>query len=793
MSNPTQDRILAEAHDPLIARIWRAMAGLRSTVTFMNTGAHPDDETSAMLAALWLRDGVNLSYACSTRGDGGQNDIGVEAGSDLGTLRTAEMERAADVLDMRLYWHGQSAGDSISDFRFSKSGVETMGIWGRERLMQRFVEIIRTDKPDIICPTFLDIPGQHGHHRAMTEAAHDVVALAADASYGGCDLPVWQVSKLYLPAFSGAGGAYDDEVPPPPATVVVAAKGGDPILGMSFERIGQWSRQFHRTQGMGRWVAAGQERDWPLHLAWSDVGEDRGHVSDNLAVELADLGLAEVNRAVEAVIAAFPDVCVIRRKAAQAEAVLAKAEVAPEHMHRITRKRAQLARVIRLASGIDPRARPSMISPDEKVSGAIEALEIDANARSEAAMVAPGQEARVVIESYEVEGIMVDFTLIPDIGQSVTSHGIAVSADATPTDPYPDIHDPLLPRVPALSVTLTADGITTQSRLALEAPVVILPATRARLSDTSAFVNLTQPPRTITLTVEGRSSGTPAFDLPDGWRQDWRGSEVTLHIPGDAPEGLHHLALCIGGAQASSVQVIDHEHIETRVNHRPAVLTVRLAEVALPQARVGYIGAGNDQIAKWLVAAGVDVVEIDDATLAGAEPFAGIDTILVGVFAHRFRPALEPVTQALNEWVKAGGSLVTLYHRPWDNWDPDTTPPARIEIGQPSLRWRVTDAQAEVTLLESDHAALTYPNKISKADWTGWQKERGLYFAKSWDAAYQPLLRMADPEEQPLDGALLVGEFGQGRHTHIALNLHHQLGQLVPGAYRLMANLLTPK
>lgn len=769
MSNPTQDRILAEAHDPFIARLWRSMAGLRSTVTFMNTGAHPDDETSAMLAALWLRDGVNLSYACSTRGEGGQNDIGVEAGSDLGTLRTAEMERASDVLDMRLYWHGQTADDTITDFRFSKSGVETMGIWGRERLMARFVEVIRTDKPDIICPTFLDIPGQHGHHRAMTEAAHDVIALAADPAFGGCDLPVWQVSKLYLPAFSGAGGAYDDEVPPPPATVVVEASGGDPMLGMSYERIGQWSRQFHRTQGMGRWVAAGQERDWPLHLAWSRVGDDTGHVTDNLAAGLADLGLTEAQAAVDAVIAAFPDVCVTRRKAAEAEAVLVKAEVAPEHRHRITRKRAQIARVIRLASGIDPRARPAI------------------------SMISPGEQVPVTLEAFDVQGVVANLALVPAPGLTVDADGFSADQTAAPSDPYPDAYDPLIPRVPALSVTLTADGITTQSQIALEAPLLTLPATRAWLSDTSAFVNLTQPSRHITLTVERRSSGTPAFDLPDGWRQDWRGGEVTLHIPEDAPEGLHHLVLRINGAQASSVQAIDYDHVETRVNHCPAVLTVRLAEVALPKGRVGYIGAGNDQIARWLIAAGVDVTEMEDATLAGPEPFAGLDTVLVGVFAHRFRPALQPVTVALNAWVNAGGTLVTLYHRPWDNWDPNSTPPARIEIGQPSLRWRVTDANANVTVLEKDHAALASPNLISKADWQGWQKERGLYFARSWDATYQPLLRMADPDEQPLDGALLVGEIGAGRHTHVALNLHHQLGHLVPGAYRLMANLLTPK
>jgi hypothetical protein len=33
---------------------------------------------------------------------------------------------------------------------------------------------------------------------------------------------------------------------------------------------------------------------------------------------------------------------------------------------------------------------------------------------------------------------------------------------------------------------------------------------------------------------------------------------------------------------------------------------------------------------------------------------------------------------------------------------------------------------------------------------------------------------------------------GQGRHTHVALVLHHQMDRLVPGAFRLMANLMQP-
>lgn len=758
MPNATQSRILNEAHDPLIARIWRAMAGLRSVTGFMNTGAHPDDETTAMLATLWMRDGVNLSYACSTRGEGGQNDIGTEAGPDLGALRTAEMERASDVLDMVLYWHGQSAEDTITDFRFSKSGKETMAIWGRARLMQRFVEIIRTQRPDIICPTFLDIPGQHGHHRAMTEAAHDVIAAAADPDFP-CDLPVWQVSKLYLPAFSGAGGSYDDEVPPPPATVTVAATGSDPMLGMSYERIGQWSRQFHRSQGMGRWVAAGQERDWPLHLAWSNIGNDTGAVTDNLPQTLADIGLDGAQQAVDAVIAAFPDMCAMARLGADAYAALMAAEVAPEHAHRLARKRLQMARLLHLVAGVSARALPAQSVAD------------------------PGN---VVAVTTEVSG-GAEVTLLPRDGMRVTADGLQIDTDAAASDPYPDTFDPLVPRLPALRVQALIEGASVSRDIALEQPLLVQPSPRAEVAQERAILNLARPERRLSIDITAEDA---AFELPQGFAQDWSADGVVLSVPDDAEEGLHVLPVLVGGTPARTVKVLDHAHIAQTLSHREAVFSLRLTNVALSDTRVAYVGAGNDRVAPALRAVGMDVTEMSDADLARAAPFEGYDAVLVGVFAYRFRAALGPIIGKLNEWVRSGGTLVTLYHRPGDNWDPQGTPPAPMQIGSPSLRWRITDANADVTVLHPDHPVFQGPNKIGAQDWAEWKKERGLYFAKAWDAAYTPLLSMADPDEAPLTGGLLVGQIGNGCHAHVGLNLHHQLDHLVPGAYRLMANLL---
>lgn len=756
--NATQSRILAEAHDPLIARVWRAMAGLRSVVGFMNTGAHPDDETSAMLAALWLGCGVNLSIACATRGEGGQNDIGTETGADLGSLRTAEMERASAVLDMVLYWHGQSFEDTITDFRFSKSGKETMAIWGRERLMTRFVEIIRLERPDIICPTFLDIPGQHGHHRAMTEAAHAVIGAAADPAFP-CDLPPWQVSKMYLPAWSGAGGSYDDEVPPPPATVTVAAKGGDRVLGMSFERIGQWSRQFHRSQGMGRWMAAGSERDWPLHLAFSTVGEDVGAITDNLPQTLADIGLPEAQAMVTATLAAFPDFDAMARLGTEALAALHSASVADDHGHRLARKRLQMARLVHMVAGVGARALPDrlVVPPGTHVPVAVE--------------VAGGARA----------------ALLPGTGMAVSGDGLHIAADASASDPYPDTFDPLVPRLPALRVSAMVHGTEVTADVPLERPLLVLPAPLADLATERAILNLRTAARQVRVGIGAEGA---RFDLPEGFAQERDAGALAITLPEDVAEGLHVLPVMVGDVPARTARVLDHDHIMPTLSHRAAVFSLRLADVALPDVRVAYIGAGNDQVAEALQAVGMDVTDLSDTDLAKAAPFDGFDTVLVGVFAYRFRPGLGPVIAALNGWVAAGGTLVTLYHRPGDNWTPDTTPPARIEIGSPSLRWRITDAAAKVTLLQPGHAVFQGPNPIGAADWEGWQKERGLYFAKAWAGTYTPLVRMADPGEAPLDGGLLAGRIGKGCHVHVALNLHHQLAHLVPGAFRLMANLL---
>ena len=106
------------------------------------------------------------------------------------------------------------------------------------------------------------------------------------------------------------------------------------------------------------------------------------------------------------------------------------------------------------------------------------------------------------------------------------------------------------------------------------------------------------------------------------------------------------------------------------------------------------------------------------------------------------------------------------------------------------MRWRVTDPTAPVRVLAPEARLLCAPNPINSEDWAGWVRERGLYLASEWDSAYRPLLEIADAGETPLRGALLEAKIGRGSHVHVALALHHQWEALVPGAFRLLANLV---
>jgi LmbE family N-acetylglucosaminyl deacetylase len=785
MSLTDIERIERQVKTPRALALWRTLQSLKCCASFMNTGAHPDDETSAMLATLSFRDGMSVSYACANRGEGGQNNMGSHSVYDLGVIRTAEMERAADVLAMRLYWLNETADDTIFDFGFSKSGVETLSKWGHERTLTRFVEIIRTERPDIICPTFLDIPGQHGHHRAMTQLAHEVIDAAADHSFANCLLQPWQVKKLYLPAWSGAGDSYDDDLPPPPATLIIDAKGEEAFSGWTYEQIGQQSRVFHKSQGMGKWVSLGHERDWHLHLARTTVEGVDESLTSGLPTTLTSLSayanaqevlnaLTDADAAVEDALNAFPDLDKVRQFASKALKDVRNAKShCPAHAfdeidHRLSRKEAQLSTAIRLSS----RVTASLQFTQDKLRAG-ESIPLD-----------------VEISSGSAESLEWKMNL-PD-GWSFENNEVSISSHSNSASSYPSSYYPDDPTAPCVQLTITTGGETSTTCIPLETTPLLLPDLSARVSPESVVVNAGKGETQFNIEISEKhpENATTAVQLPEGWSCENTGNGFRVTVPENTQAGIYELDVLLNQEQALTANILEFSHIEQRIRIHKTQVKVCVLNVEIPSVRVGYVGGGNDQVAEKLSAMGFDVQQLSDEELVDSEVLKKIDTLVIGLFAIRTRPVLQANISSIHQWVHDGGNLLTLYHRPWDDWNEHTIPPRRIKIGKPSLRWRVTDESATVTHLLKDHPLLNTPNNITEADWYGWHKERGLYFAAEWDTAYDALLSMADPEESPHTGALLSAQIGAGRHTHTSLILHHQMEQLVPGAFRLMANLI---
>jgi hypothetical protein len=142
---------------------------------------------------------------------------------------------------------------------------------------------------------------------------------------------------------------------------------------------------------------------------------------------------------------------------------------------------------------------------------------------------------------------------------------------------------------------------------------------------------------------------------------------------------------------------------------------------------------------------------------------------------------------ALFDFATNGGNVIVLYNRPQGRQSELRFGPFSVTVSSE----RVTDETAEMTLLVPEHPVFNTPNKIVPADFDGWVQERGAYFASQWETNFTPLLACHDPGEPPLQGSLLVAQYGKGHFVYTALSWFRQLPDGVPGAYRLFANLVS--
>jgi hypothetical protein len=147
---------------------------------------------------------------------------------------------------------------------------------------------------------------------------------------------------------------------------------------------------------------------------------------------------------------------------------------------------------------------------------------------------------------------------------------------------------------------------------------------------------------------------------------------------------------------------------------------------------------------------------------------------------------LRAANNRLLEYVKSGGVLLVQYNL--QNFDDDYGP-YPFSLG--SNPQKVVDEDSAVKFLDPNNPVLTWPNKITANDFRGWQEERGHGFMENWDRRYKALIETHDPNQDPQSGGLLLAHYGRGIYIYDAFALYRQLPAGVPGAYRILANIVS--
>ncbi|MEZ4269481.1 MAG: PIG-L family deacetylase [Myxococcota bacterium] len=786
-----------------------AIDHLQVTGRVLYVAAHPDDENTRLLAWLVGERGFDATYLSMTRGGGGQNLIGTEQAELLGYARTLELLAARAVDGARQLF------TRARDFGYSKNPEETLRLWGHDRALADVVRAIRTFQPDVIITRFSTEGPNHGHHTASALLAAEAFVAAADPKrFPELKLRPWQADRL-LENVSTWNRPPDADMS---EFLQIDVGGFSPLLGLSWGEISATSRTMHKTQGFGSAPTRGATIEYfapragtapktdpfeGLDFSWNRVpGAER-------VKNLLEQASREFDpRAPHAVIPTLVS-------AHRAMAALKPSTVRDQRLR-------DLEDVIVRAAGlwVQARAESPAVGRGQQVEAKLEVvLQSPADAKLRAMTLPDGK--RVAVDSALT------------VGKTVArSEPFAVKKDApfatphwlrhTPEPSFYDTRDASLigqPDTPSPLVVgfdLEIGGLPIRVERALEYAVTdrvrgevlrrveVFPAATATAAQD---VVLFPEGRAATVDVKlragfGPAKGTLRPKLPAGWRSEpasvpfelteagqERSVSLKIQPPANAkPGGSLELVAEVGATRDSwRLDTIDYPHLPQRSILRPA--TVALVPLALSgtERRVGIIPGSGDKVGDTLRQVGYSVVELDPEHVGDAD-LGRYDVILVGVRAYNVHPRLAFAHEKLMAWVEQGGLLVVQYNTVGRRDPPmDRLGPYPMAVG----RDRVTDETATMTPVKPDHRLLTTPNRLAAADYSGWVQERGLYFAETWGPEYQPVFRIADPGEQPLEGSLLVAHHGKGAFIYTGLSFFRELPAGVPGAVRLLANILS--
>ncbi len=798
---------------PDAAKIRVELRRLNTLGSVLYMAAHPDDENTRAIAYLVNDQMMATAYLSLTRGDGGQNLIGPEIRDQLGVIRTQEL------LSARRLDGGSQFFTRAIDFGFSKNATETFSIWDKQKILSDVIAVVRQFQPDVILTRFPpDQRAGHGQHTASAILAEEAFDHSNDPNVFPEQLKtyqLWQVKRLY----TNTGRWWNEKISEATPGVVAMNVGAySPLLGESFSELAAESRTQHKSQGFGSAGRRGDAQEFfelvrgdTSHGVFDGINTTWSRVKGGNNVQpLVERALKEYNA--EKPSDLVPLLLKIRAEISKLEPGVWR-----------TRKLDEVNVLIQDCLGlyVDVTSDNYWVAPGQSVKTSFEIL----NRSNVDVSLVQIHSTRVSMDTTFHSALVanIPFTLernntLDPVAEYSSPywlkqpHGLGLfevadkSLIGTPEN-QPAVSFDFTFQVAGETLTLKralAYKWTDPVKGELIRPFEIVPRVMIVLPEKVVlFPDATS--KEIHVIVKSGSQGSVRSDvslkLPAGWESVPAKASVELTRRGEEQKvtfmvtpGKSNITTSIGvvaelggKTYAQAVQTIQYDHIPTQTLLSKAEIRAVKLDMKKEGQLVAYIAGAGDDIPAALRNMGYKVWEMKDEEITLLN-LRQADAVVLGVRAFNTNERLLHVMPEVLEYVKLGGTLVVQYNNNFSlPKDADRIAPYPLSLSSK----RVTEENSKVTLLESTHPALNTPNKITEADFDGWVQERGLYFPDKWAPQFDSLLSMHDSSEKPLNGALLVANYGAGHYVYTGLSFFRELPEGVPGAYRLFANLVS--
>ena len=791
------------------SEIFQQIKKLNVLASVLYVGAHPDDENNALLPYFAKEKLYRTAYLSLTRGDGGQNLIGDEQGIELGLIRTEELLAARKVDGAEQYF------TRAYEFGFCKNAAEALRIWGKEKILSDVVWVIRKYQPDVIIKRFPpDKRAGHGHHAASSILAQEAFTVAADSTqfpeqfkYG---VKPWQAKRILWNTYNFGGNNTTSE-----DQLKIDIGGYNPLIGKSYGELGGEARTMHKSQGEGRPRRRGESYEYftttggdvAKHDLMDGIVTDWKRIPGGEPIEttintiISNYNIAQPKLSVPALvklyqaIKALPEGNWRNKKLDEVEQIIIECsalfvEATSSQSHVVQGGSLNINFNLIKREDVDATLRKITVANFDSAFTAPLATNLNFNLNKTIPVAGDMKISQPYWLVYPLNGGAFDVRDQTLIGKAQNDPSFEASfvvnidgEDFTIMRPVQyryidpvkgDTYQPI-PVLPAIELSYTKDNFISLNGLAVSAPMLI----KSNIGNSRDYKIVQEYSKNWSNNYPSFTYNSKDTEINKTGIFSSRSNETNTTEPVNLKTA--------DGAYDGYTKTISYNHIPTITYFPKAQANLVKLDIKIIGKKIGYIIGAGDKVPDALEAMGYDVTYLTESDITD-ENLKKFDAIITGIRAYNLFEYLSDKNDVLMRYVKNGGNMIVQYmkNNQVGNKNIRVGPyPFRVSSGS-----RITEEDAKVSFLLPGNPALNYPNKITEKDFDGWIQERSTYQAVQLDPHYENPLGMHDTDEEQSNGSLAIAKYGKGNFVYASLVFFRQLPAGVPGAYRLMANLI---